>query len=197
MGERFMFKLFRDGKVWTIPNAMSFFRLLLVPVIIWVYLVKNDTTLTIVLLGISALTDVLDGRIARRFHMVSDLGKALDPLADKLTQACIVLCLAFTHPLLWILLGICVVREPCMAILGYITIKKTNKVPSARWYGKVSTVVLYTTALAILVFPNMPQWISTSLVVLSIFCVSSALLLYTKYYVGVWKEVEKEDAARK
>lgn len=187
-----MFKLFRDGKIWTIPNALSLFRLLLVPVIVWSYLGLNNTTLTVILIAVSALTDVLDGRIARRFNMVSDLGKALDPLADKLTQVSIVLCLAFTKPLLWVLLGICVVREPCMGILGYITIRKTNQVPSARWYGKVSTVVLYTTALVLLVFPNIPSWLSYTLIGLSILCVASALLLYTRYYVDIWKRVDEQ-----
>ena len=189
-----MFKLFRDGKILTIPNAMSFFRLLLVPVIVWSYLGLKNCTLTIVLIAVSALTDVLDGQIARRFNMVSDLGKALDPLADKLTQVSIVLCLAFSRPLLWILLGICVIREPCMGILGYITIRKTNKVPGAKWYGKVSTVVLYTTALVLLIFPQVPQWISNTLIGLCIFCVASALLLYTRYYVDVWKQADAEAA---
>lgn len=187
-----MFKLFRDGKIWTIPNAMSLFRLLLVPVIIWSFLGCKNTTLTIVLIAVSALTDVLDGQIARRFNMVSDLGKALDPLADKLTQVSIVLCLAFSRPLLWVLLGICLVREPCMGILGYITIRKTNKVPGAKWYGKLSTVVLYTTALVLLVFPQAPQWLTNTLIGLCIFCVASALLLYTRYYVSVWKQAEAE-----
>ena len=88
-----MLKLFRDGKIWTIPNFMSFFRLLLVPFIVWAYVGLQNTKLAIILLAVSALTDVLDGRIARRFNMVSDLGKALDPVADKLTQVCVVLCL--------------------------------------------------------------------------------------------------------
>ena len=187
-----MFKLFRDGKIWTIPNIMSMFRLLLVPVIIWSFLCLENTALTVALLAVSALTDVLDGRIARRYNMVSDLGKALDPLADKLTQVSIVLCLALSRPLMWVLLGICVVREPCMGILGYITIKKTNQVPSARWYGKVSTVVLYTTALTLLVFSDIPHWLSCTLVGLSIFCVASALLLYTHYYVGIWKQADRQ-----
>ncbi len=189
-----MFKLFRDGKIWTIPNAMSFFRMLLVPVIIWSYVVRKDTTLTIILLAVSALTDVLDGRIARRFHMVSDLGKALDPVADKLTQVSIVLCLAFTRPLLWVLLGICVVREPCMGVLGYITIRKTNQVPSAKWYGKVSTVVLYSTALALLLFPEIPLWLYHTLAVICIFCASAALLLYMRYHFDVWKQADKNKA---
>ena len=187
-----MTKLFRDGKVWTIPNLMSFFRLLLVPFIVWAYLGLHDVPLTIGLLALSALTDILDGRIARRFHMVSDLGKALDPLADKLTQASVVFCLAFTYPLLWFLLILVVIREPTMGILGCITIRKTGQVPSARWYGKVSTVALYTTALALLVFPGMPAWLSTGLIVFCSVCVVSALVLYTLYYLDVWKKAEGE-----
>lgn len=191
-----MLKLFRDGKIWTIPNMMSFFRLILVPFIIWAYVGCHNTTLTIILLAVSALTDVLDGRIARRFNMVSDLGKALDPVADKLTQVCVVLCLAFSYPLLWILLGLCVLRESCMAILGYITIRKTNKVPSARWYGKVSTVMLYAAALALLIFPNMPAWLSTLLIVLCIVCVFTALILYALYFTGLWKQADAEKASK-
>ncbi len=190
-----MLKLFRDGKIWTIPNFMSFFRLLLVPFIVWAYVGLHNTKLAIILLAVSALTDVLDGRIARRFNMVSDLGKALDPVADKLTQVCVVLCLAFTYPLLWILLGLCVFRESCMAILGYITIRKTNQVPSARWYGKLSTVVLYASALALMIFPQMPGWLSTGLIVLCILCVALALTLYVRYFVGLWRQAEANKSA--
>ena len=181
-----MFELFRKGKIFTIPNLLSFFRILLVPVIIWSYLGLKNTTLAIVLLAVSALTDVLDGQIARRFHMVSDLGKALDPLADKLTQVAIVLCMAFQYPLMWILLGLCVLRESCMAILGYITIRKTGTVCGARWYGKVSTVVLYGTALSLLIFPGMPGWLSTSLIILCMICVLTALILYTRFFRSLW-----------
>ena len=187
-----MLELFRRGKILTIPNLMSFFRLLLVPVMLWTYLGLKNTTLTVVLLALSALTDVLDGRIARKFNQVSDLGKALDPFADKLTQVCIVLCLAFTHPLMWILLGICVVRETCMGILGLINIRKTGTVFSANWYGKVSTVVLYGTALALMLFPGMPGWLSTALIVLCMVCVVMALVLYARFYLRKWKELSKE-----
>ena len=187
-----MFKLFHDGKIWTIPNVMSFFRLLLVPIIIWSYLGLQNTTLTVVLLIVSGLTDVLDGQIARRFHMVSDLGKALDPIADKLTQVSIVLCLALSRPLLWILLGICVVREPCIGFLAYTTMHKTNTVPCAKWYGKLSTFVLDASTLALLLFPQMPQCLANTLIGLSIFFVVLALLLYARYHMGVWKQAETQ-----
>lgn len=192
MGGAPMLELFRKGKIFTIPNLMSFFRLLLVPVIVWAYLGLENLPLSFGLLALSAVTDMLDGRIARRFNMVSDLGKALDPVADKLTQVSIVLCLAFRFPLLWILLGLCVLRESCMAILGYITIRKTQQVPAAKWYGKLSTVVLYGTALALLLFPSMPAWLSTGLVILCMLCVLTALVLYVLYFVDSWKHPEEK-----
>lgn len=190
----FMIKLFRDGKIWTVPNALSCFRLLLVPFIVWSYVGLENTTLTIILLGVSGLTDVLDGRIARRYNLTSALGKALDPLADKLTQVSIVLCLAFTYPLLWGLLGVCLVREPCIGVLAYVTMQKTNQVPGARWYGKLSTVVVYITVLSLLVFPELPKWLSDGLIIASIFCVVSALLLYTKYHSDIWKRANEQKA---
>ena len=196
-----MFKLFRSGKVWTIPNIMSMFRLLLVPFIIWSYVGLDNVPLTIILLALSALTDVLDGPIARKFNMISDLGKALDPFADKITQVSVILCLAIKlaikeNPLLWILLGICVFRELCMGVLGYITIRKTGKVPGARWYGKVSTVILYASALALLIFP-MPSWLSTAIVAVCIVCVVMALVLYTLFFISEWKHSKPEQPAPK
>ena len=183
-----MHQLFRKGQILTIPNLLSLFRLLLVPVIVWAYIGLDNVVLTIILLAVSALTDVLDGQIARRFNMVSDLGKALDPVADKLTQVCMILCMAFKYPLMWILLGLCVFRESVMLVLGYLNIRKTGVVSSAKWYGKVSTVFLYATALALLFFPKMPQWLSTTLIVLCMIVVVLALVLYTRFFLGRWRD---------
>lgn len=183
-------ELFRKGQVWTIPNVMSLFRIVLLPFLIWAYVGLHNTTLTVILLAVSALTDILDGKIARKFNMVSDLGKALDPVADKLTQVSMVLCLAFKYKLMWILLGLCVIRETCMFILGLISMKRTGRVYSARWYGKVSTAVLYGTGLALLVFPKMPSWLSTALIILCMIVVVLALTLYTRFHMQMWKKAE-------
>ena len=77
----------------TIPNLLSAFRILLVPVIVWLYCGRGDYPLTACVLVLSGVTDIVDGFIARRFRMVSDLGKVLDPVADKLTQAAALGCL--------------------------------------------------------------------------------------------------------
>ena len=189
-------ELFRKGQVWTIPNLMSLFRIILLPFLIWAYVGLHNSTLAIILLAVSALTDVLDGKIARKFNMVTDLGKALDPVADKLTQVSMVLCLAFRYKLMWILLALCVIRETCMFILGLISMKKTNRVYSARWYGKVSTVVLYGTGLALLLFPKMPDWLSTGLIILCMVVVVMALTLYTRFHMQMWKEAKEKQAVK-
>jgi cardiolipin synthase len=187
-------ELFRKGQVLTIPNLLTMLRIVLLPFIIWSYVGLHNLPLTIVLLAVSALSDVLDGAIARKFNMVTDLGKALDPVADKLTQVSLVLCLAFTHPLMWYLLAFCVVRETVMLILGLITMKRTNGVFSAKWYGKVSTAMLYATGLALLIFPKMPAWLSTLLIVLCMICVLLALVLYVRFHFGLWRRAaQKKD----
>lgn len=74
-----------EKKIFTIPNLLSAFRLLLIPVFVWAYCIKKAYLLTAGVLLLSGLTDMADGFIARRFHMISDLGKMLDPIADKLS----------------------------------------------------------------------------------------------------------------
>ena len=81
------------NKILTVPNVLSAFRLLLVPALAWLYLVRKDYSATAWVLLLSGATDIADGFIARRFGMGSDLGKALDPIADKLTQIVMLACL--------------------------------------------------------------------------------------------------------
>ena len=82
-------------KILTIPNIMSFFRLVLIPIIVYFYVVKENYLWTLILLVVSGLTDIVDGFIARKFKMISDFGKAIDPIADKLTQLALLCCLLF------------------------------------------------------------------------------------------------------
>ena len=63
-------------KIITIPNVLSFFRLLLIPVIVWLYIVKKDPIWTMAILALSSITDIVDGIIARKCNMISDFGKA-------------------------------------------------------------------------------------------------------------------------
>ena len=95
----------------TIPNLLSAFRILLVPVIVWLYCGRGDYPLTACVLVLSGVTDIVDGFIARRFRMVSDLGKVLDPVADKLTQAVALGCLLTRFEAIWRLLAVLLIKE--------------------------------------------------------------------------------------
>ena len=120
-------------KIVTIPNLLSFFRLLLIPVIVWLYVVKRDPKWACIILVLSGVTDVVDGIIARRCHMVSNFGKAFDPVADKLTQIAMLFCLVTRFQ--WMLLPLCVmiVKEIIAGILGLTVIRKTGNVYGAVW----------------------------------------------------------------
>ena len=151
-------------KIITIPNILSLFRLLLIPVIMWLYIVKEDPVLTTVILALSGITDIVDGIIARKCHMVSDFGKAFDPVADKLTQIAMLFCLVSRFK--WMLLPLCVmvVKEVTAGILGLLVIRKTGKVDGAVWHGKATTVSLYSMMIIHLVWYNIPGVISGILI---------------------------------
>ena len=151
-------------KIVTIPNILSLFRLLLIPVIMWVYIVKEDPVLTTVILALSGITDIVDGIIARKCHMVSDFGKAFDPVADKLTQIAMLFCLVSRFK--WMLLPLCVmvVKEVTAGILGLLVIRKTGNVYGAVWHGKATTVFLYSMMIIHLIWFNIPGVISGILI---------------------------------
>ena len=156
-GERHMEK---ERRVITIPNLLSAFRILLVPVIAWLYCGKGDYPLTAGVLLLSGATDIVDGLIARRFHMVSDLGKVLDPVADKLTQAVALGCLLTRFPAVWWLLAVLVGKEVLMAAMGIFVIRRTGEVYSAAWHGKLATCILYAVIFTHIVWFDIPAGIS-------------------------------------
>ncbi len=135
-------KLTRD-QILTIPNILSFFRIALIPVIIWLYVFKGSREWTTFIILLSAFTDIVDGFIARKFNMTSDFGKAIDPLADKLTQLAVLFCLLTDFPLIALPIIIMVIKEVGAFVLRFILFKKTERVDSAAWHGKVNTVLLH------------------------------------------------------
>jgi cardiolipin synthase len=103
-----------------------------------VYYINNRYELAFFYLMLSGTTDVLDGLIARKFHMTSDLGIVLDPIADKLTQDVFFIAVAKSTPWMTALCILLIVKESIMGIGGLIVLRKTNKTYSANWYGKLA-----------------------------------------------------------
>ena len=155
------------GKLWTIPNLLSFFRLCLIPVMVWLYTVRENYIFTMLVLVLSGITDVADGIIARKLNMVSDFGKAFDPIADKLTQVAMMFCLVTRFPWMILPLVLMVIKELFTGITGLLTIRKTGKVEGAVWHGKVTTVLLYTMMGIHLVWFAIPPLLSGFLIGMS------------------------------
>lgn len=163
-GYRIRDKLTKN-QVLTIPNILSFFRLALIPVIVWLYVFENSAEWTTVVFLISGLTDIADGFIARQFNMVSDFGKAIDPLADKLTQLVMLFCLMTRFPLIILPITVMIIKEVGAFVLRLIVYKKTERVDSADWHGKANTVLLYAIMLLHILWVNIPVEISTVCIV--------------------------------
>lgn len=151
-------------RIITIPNVLSFFRLLLIPVIIWLYVVRQDPMWTTLVLALSGITDIVDGIIARRCHMISDFGKAFDPVADKLTQIAMLFCLVSRFEGMLLPLTLLVVKEIFAGVTGLLVIRKTGTVLGAVWHGKATTVFLYSLMLVHLLWFNIPTNISGVLI---------------------------------
>ena len=147
-------------EIFTIPNLLSLFRLILIPVYVSIYLSADEPSdyfLAAAILAVSCLTDMIDGKIARHFNMISTVGKILDPFADKLTQFSLILCLVSEYPILWYLVGLFFVKEIFQLVAGAINLKRGKMLKGALMSGKVSTTVLFLSLIAMVMFPHLPK----------------------------------------
>ncbi len=176
-----------EDKIITIPNLLSVFRILLLPVFVMLYL-NADTNWEFlratIVLAISALTDLIDGKIARKFHMISNLGKVLDPVADKLTHITIAFCLCLQIPHMIYVLILLVIKESCMMFMAlYGTFRKNKKIwDSAQWYGKVSTTIVFIVFIALVLFPNMPVRLANTLMIICAIGLLGSLFMYIRMF---------------
>lgn len=154
--------IIKDWKkeILTIPNLLSLFRLILIPVYMSIYLDAQETRDYVfagTILAISCATDAVDGKIARKFNMITTFGKFLDPLADKLTQFALLLCLAIRYPVLWAVFCLFVLKELFQLTAGIVAAKFGYILKGALISGKVCTTVLFTSLVAMVLFHNMDE----------------------------------------
>ena len=164
-------------RILTIPNVLSFFRLALIPVIIVLY-AKNEVWWAFGMLVLSGVTDVVDGWVARTYHMVSNFGKAIDPVADKLTQIAVLLCLMPMK--CWWVVGILVLKEISIGIMTLLTLHHTGMVYGAGWYGKLCTAVIYLSMFVLMLWRAAPDWFLYADAAL---CACLILLAFVKYAI--------------
>lgn len=178
-----------------IPNILCICRILLIPFFVWQMIAGNYITAGI-LLTTSGLTDFLDGFLARRFQWISDLGKVLDPAADKLTQVTVCLTLIFISPSfmlgwLWTVFAFLLFKDALMGILAARMIKKGIKYEGSKIIGKISTCIFYVVVTILILFPQVPSWlVITLLSVTLVFAVISGFS-YLPYYRRNMKHIKE------
>jgi len=169
-------------KIFTIPNLISLLRLILNPEIVLLYLYEESPLPAFGLMLFSAVTDLVDGRIARKYHMVSDLGKVLDPVADKATLAAVTVCLLAAYPPMQKLLFILILKELFMGIAGSAAYLTSGIVSSADWHGKAATLLTNMTVLAHMLSKNIPSFVTETAVTVCSAMVVLSFLLYCAGY---------------
>jgi len=179
--------LIKDWKkdLFTIPNMLSLFRLVLIPVYIVIYLnadCRTDYFIAGGILAVSCLTDLIDGKIARHFGMVSTTGKILDPLADKATQFSLIVCLTIRHPYIAVLLGLFVVKESFQLIAGLFTLRKGKMLTGALLAGKISTTVLFVSLILMVLIPDMDKIYIQLLIAADCLCLLISFIGYARTY---------------
>ena len=165
-------------EICSIPNFLSLFRLALIPVYIIIYLnavSAGDYFIAAAILAVSCLTDMIDGKIARHFNMVSTVGKILDPLADKATQFSLILCLSLKYPVLWFLIALFITKESFQLIAGGINLKKGIMLKGALLSGKICTTVLFVSLIVLVMIPTL------SLTVVNIITIVDALFMLVAF----------------
>ena len=170
---------------FSIPNLMGYFRIFLAVLYLYFFIdAMHGGTYwyTIVVIAISALTDFFDGKIARRFDMVTDWGKMLDPVADKFTIGIIILSLSIKYRIVIIMVILYLAKEGYMAVKGMQILKGGYKIEGAMWYGKMCTFGTYVILLALLVFPKMPMGLVNTLIIVNMAVMIFTWIKYVIYY---------------
>ncbi|MFR8549343.1 MAG: CDP-alcohol phosphatidyltransferase family protein [Lachnospiraceae bacterium] len=171
----------KKEEIWSIPNCMCYFRILLIPVFCIVYLnaeSMKDYYLAAGIVLVSTITDLFDGKVARKFNMVTELGKFIDPLADKLTHAAIALCLCARYKRMVWLVALMAVKEGFMAVMGLVNLRRGKKLDGAKWYGKVCTATLFVILGVLVLIPEISPVIADGLILGEMVVMAVVLVLY-------------------
>lgn len=183
-------------EIFTIPNLLSLFRLVLIPVYVVIYLNATQTEHYMIaagILAVSCLTDLIDGKIARHFDMISTVGKILDPIADKATQFTLTLCLSLRYPVLRPVLVLFVVKECFQLTAGLVNLRRKKMLPGALLAGKICTTVLFISLILLVLMPSLPQSVVTAIAIIDAAFLAFSFVNYILAYFGKRKKIQDMD----
>ena len=185
-------------EIFTIPNMLSMFRLVLIPVYVVIYLNASNASdyfLAAAILAVSCLTDLIDGKIARHFNMVSTLGKILDPIADKATQFTLIICLAMKYPILKYLIALFVIKETFQLVAGGLRLRSGRMLKGALLSGKICTTILFISLIVMVLIPTLSNTVVNILAAVDAVFMIIALIDYAVAYYSCDSKFQSIDEA--
>lgn len=145
--------------IFTVPNILCYFRIvLIVPMLCFFFKGRNAefaeeyTISAAVCLLLSGLSDFFDGLLARKLNQVTELGKMLDPVADKLTLFAVGICVVFIEPAVIPVISLLILKDLIMLLGATFMLKNHVRPCASKWYGKVGTFLFYISVGLIVLF---------------------------------------------
>lgn len=182
-------------KAVNVPNTLTALRIVLIWPLV-VFLLNDNYLMAGVVVLASAVTDMFDGLIARKFNQITDIGKVLDPIADKLTLMAVVICVNLIYPDIRPFVLVLFTKELMMLFGGAFLLRVKIKPPAARWFGKVSTVVFYTSVTVLILLKAIwgytDQTLTTVLLSITTASMLFSLVRYTVMFMGLVREKDEE-----
>ena len=171
-----------------IPNILSLVRLLMIPAFVWIYFTEEAPKLWSTAVFLSAeITDVIDGYLARKYNWITETGKILDPMADKLMQAAVMVSLSIENRFFIWIAAIFFAKELTMVTGALVLAKKISKVTPSSWFGKMATVVFAAVTVVFIIYPD-----NTALnVILTVTLAGVLIFALLMYYFTIFRKVGK------
>ena len=174
-------KILTRKEIFTVPNLLSSLRLCLAIAFLGIcqrYGFRENRSLLVMIILVAAATDLADGKIARTFHQISKVGRALDPLADKAMQGVMIACLMPYYPLAELVLLLLFVKELMTMAAGWKVIMETETDLEAQWHGKLNTAVTYIVVLILTAGARLPYSTANVLIGACAVCMIMSFVMY-------------------
>lgn len=170
--------------IFTVPNILSYIRIVLIVPFVILFL-KKEYLLAAICIIVSGLSDCVDGFLARKLNQITQLGKMLDPVADKLTLLAVGVCLSVVEPMIIPVIIILIIKDLLMLIGASVMLKNKVMPFASEWYGKVGTVCFYVSVAAIVVFDLILKVQNFDIVSLILLSFTAVIMLYSlvRYYL--------------
>ena len=173
---------YQERDIFTLPNILTLYRLFLAP-IVYLTLVEGMRGLALFIFLLSGASDIADGFLARYLNEVSDFGKIIDPIADKITYFLVLLGLLPDVPLLVILLVALAIKEGISLISSLISLAHSTHIQGARMHGKITGALLWSTVFLHLLSPALPDVFTIVSLSLTLTSMSISFVLYIKEHL--------------